>query len=277
MARTIIEIQQEIIDAKNASASLDNLNSTSAVAVWRIWTFIVATAIWTLEKLYDAHLALVRDTLAKDKSHTLRWYQNKALLFQYGSALPDGDDVYDNTGLTDTQISDQQIIKYAAAVESNGIVTAKAAKEGNGELEPLELAEYNAFNSYMLELKDAGVKLQCISFDGDKLKLTMAIEYDPQVIDANGARVDGSDPTPVKNAIENYLRNLPFNGLFRIDKLVDALQVVDGVIIPTVLIAQAAKNDVNDFVFVNIQYQPYSGFLRIWDDADLEINYIPTN
>jgi hypothetical protein len=273
MARTIAEIQQQIITAKSSYNSLNLLNSPSRVAEWYTWTFIMATCLWTLEKLFDVHVTLVRDTLAKDKSHTLRWYQNKALFFQYGSALPDGDDVYNNSLLTATQIEEQQIIKQSAAVEDNGIVTVKVAKEVSGELEPLVLAEYNAFNSYMQELKDAGVTLQCISFAGDKLKLKLDILYDAQVLDVNGARLDGSNGTPVKNAIKTYLRNLPFNGVFRIDKLVDALQAVEGVIIPTVITAQAAKNDVNDYVFVNIQYQPYSGFLRIWNDVDLEVTY----
>jgi hypothetical protein len=276
MARTIKEIQDEIIAVKNSNANLVNLTSPSQTAMWLAWTYVVAVAFWTLEKLFDAHVALVREILATDKSHTLRWYQNKALLFQYGSALPDGKDVYDNTLLTEAQIVAQKIIKQAAAVEDNGIVTVKAAKEAAGELVPLGVAEYNAWFSYMQELKDAGVNLQAISFAGDKLKLTLDIEYDPQVLNAAGARVDGADATPVKNAINTYLRNLPFNGIFRIDKLVDALQAVEGVVIPTVLQAQAAKNDVLFFINVNIKYQPYSGYLRLWNDLDLVINYRPT-
>lgn len=276
MARTIKQIQDEIISVKNGTAALSGLTSPSQTAIWLAWTYVVAVCIWTLEKLYDLHILSVKNTLATDKSHTLRWYQNKALNFQYGSALPDGDDVYDNTLLTAAQIAAQKIIAQAAAAEDNGIVTVKAAKEISGELEPLVVAEYNAFASYMQELKDAGVNLQVISFSGDKLKVTLQIEYDPQVINGDGARVDGSDAAPVKNAIKNYLRNLPFNGIFRVDKMIDALQAVEGVIIPTALQVQAAKYDVLNFSNIQVKYQPYSGYLRIYNDADLTVTYIPT-
>jgi hypothetical protein len=274
MARTITEIENEIIGVKNADPTLAGLSSSSRTAIWRVWVHIVAYAIWTLEKLFDVHLSNVRTALAEDKSHTLRWYRKMALLFQYGSALPDGSDRYNNAALTASQVENQQIIKHAAAVEdSSNLVTIKVAKESAGELVPLSIAEYNAFSSYINEIKDAGVLLQPISFAGDKLKVKLLIEIDPQVLSLTGERLDGTNATPIKSAINEYLRSLPFNGLFRVDAMIDMLQQVEGVVIPTAQLVQAAKNDVNNFSFINVKYQPYSGYLRIFDDADLEVTY----
>ena len=64
MARNLNDIQQSILDKKtetttlstlevlttNEKNSLSGLTSTSKVAIWRLWVYIVAFAIWTLEK-----------------------------------------------------------------------------------------------------------------------------------------------------------------------------------------------------------------------------------
>lgn len=55
MARTVEQIQNEILKAKETEASLNGLNSTSKVAIWRLWVYITAFVIWTLEKIFDEY------------------------------------------------------------------------------------------------------------------------------------------------------------------------------------------------------------------------------
>ena len=98
MARTITEIQEEIIAAVQADAVLSGATSDSATAIWRLWTRVVATAVWALEVIYDAFRIDLLEQVAALRPHTLRWYQERANAFQYGSDLPDGLDEYDNSG-----------------------------------------------------------------------------------------------------------------------------------------------------------------------------------
>src|SRR5690606_12624815 len=96
MARTISEIQQSIIAAKEADANLATLNSTSKTAMWRLYTYIVAVCAWTVETLFDTLKAEVTDILDRLKPHTARWYAEKSLAYQHGFNLLPDSDKFDN-------------------------------------------------------------------------------------------------------------------------------------------------------------------------------------
>lgn len=274
MARTIKEIQAEIIAAKEADATLAGLDSTSATAIWRLWTYIVAVAIFTLETIFDAHKAEVNDLIANSKPHTLRWYRQKAMDFQYGSNLVYGEDYYDNSALTEDEIIDQRIVSEAAATELDSFLRVKVMREVSGELEPVTNDQYQAIDFYFSEIKDAGVKLELISQNADKLILEMDVYYNPLVLNSNGNRIDGTSSAPVQDAIKKYLRNLLFNGEFVLASLVDYVQAVDGVDIPHVVKCQCAKFDNPSFTEVTVRYNPFAGVLRLYNPGDLTINFI---
>jgi hypothetical protein len=273
MARTIDEIQQSIITEVQADTTLAPVaTSTSKTALWRLWTRIVAVAAWTVEVLFDTLKAEVNELLAVLKPHTLKWYATKAKAFQYGYSLPADTDVYDNTGLTETQISDSQIVKYVAVVEQTKNLRLKVAKLAT-DLAPLTAPELTAFREYMARVKDAGVKLIIDSNVADKLKLNIEIYYDPLILNDAGQRIDGSDLQPVQNAINKYLQNLPFNGVFVLAYLVDELQKVDGVVVPNITQALATYG-LLPFTSINVKYQPDSGYLRFENSGDLVLTWI---
>jgi hypothetical protein len=262
MARTITQIQQQIIDAKNADPVLTAyVWSDSKVAIWRLWTYVVAVCIWTLEKLFDYHKAEVSNIIQTQKPHTLLWYVHKAKLFQYGYSLPDDSDNY-ATVSTDPSVT---IVKYAAAVELSNLVRIKVAKESAGILAGLSGGELTAFSAYMKRIKDAGVRLQLTSADPDNLQLALRIFYDPLVLTDSGARIDGTSATPVFDAVNAFLADLPFNGVFVLNHLIGALQAVDGVKIGNVVSAEA-NYAATPFVPINIKYTPDAGYMLL-DEA----------
>ena len=275
MARTIAQIRDLILEAKANEPLLDGLDSTSVTAIWRLWIYIVASSIWALENLFDIHKTEVAEELAKLKPHTLKWYVGKSKLFQFGSGLASESDEYDNTSLTDAEIEVQQVVKYAAAVEVNRDLHIKLATEVDNQLEPLTQDQYNAFVSYINTVKDAGVFIQAINNAHDKIKLTVDIYYDPTILNATGGRLDGANSTPVNDAINDFLKSLPFNGVFVKAHLTDAMQRVEGVYVPQIRSISATKNDSESFTEIDISYQPFSGYLKFVEDADLLINYIP--
>jgi hypothetical protein len=117
--------------------------------------------------------------------------------------------------------------------------------------------------------------MSIVNFQPDKLRLTIDVYYNPQTLNAQGERIDGTSATPVQDAIKSYLKNMPFDGVFLKSGLVDTLQKVPGVIVPEVRAAQATKYDVNIWTSIDINYSPFSGFLRIYDPSDLVLNFVP--
>ncbi|MBL0144942.1 MAG: nucleotidyltransferase [Chitinophagaceae bacterium] len=272
MARTITDIQQSIIDNINSNATLSTqLTSTSATALWRLWAYIIAVSIWALENLFDFFKSDVDETIAAMKPHSLRWYAEKAKLFQYGYSLPADTDVYDNTAIDPALIEASKIVDYAAVVEQQRGLRIKVAQDNGTDLEALITAELNAFKAYMERIKDAGVKLTITSGDADLLKLSLTIKYDALVLLPTGGRIDGTSAAPVKDAIKTYLKNLPFNGILSTMKLIDAIQAVEGVKDLSVNNIQA-KYGALPFSAINITYTPDAGYLRA-EDADLTIIY----
>lgn len=274
MARTKSEIRQEIIDSKNSNAVLSNLTSTSATAIWLMWVEIVVIAIWSFELLFDAHKADITQQIESDKSHRLNWYRKKALDFQYGADLVDGEDYFDNAGIDQDTINAQKIIAEAAAVESPAKVLIKVVKEDAGELVPLDSSEYDAIKYYFSRIKDAGIKLEIISQNPDKIKVDLDIYYNPLILDSEGKRIDGLDSKPVQTAIINYLRDLEFDGEFIAEKMIDYIQAVEGVEKLHLNTCLAAKYDNPSFTSVGVSYNPYAGVLQFYDENDIDLKFI---
>ncbi len=281
MARTIDKIQEQIITEKDRSQGLESLNSTSKTAIWRVWTYITAVAIWTLENLFDLHKKEVDRLLLTKKPHNLLWYKTKAEAFQFGSELKPGSDCYDNTGVDHVKVAKSRIVKHVAVVENKktGWVRIKAAKEVNGELQKLSNEnpdELGALNRYMQHIKDAGVKLIVQSLPPDRLKMHIDIYYDAMVLDENGGRLDGGSVKPVNDTIDAYLRSLPFNGAFVLATLTDQLQETPGVVIPQIRHV-AVSYGTRKEVCIPVRYVPDGGYLRIYEADDLKITYYPSN
>ena len=271
MARTIAEIHQSILVEKSFHQELDSLNSPSKVAIYNLWAYVTAVVMWTLENLFDLHKAEVDNIIATKKPHQLRWYREMALGFQFGQALIPDTGEYDNSGLSVQEVEQRRIIKQAAVTEVDGRLRIKVTKEVGGEFVPLDDAEYAAFKEYSGLRKDAGVRITVDSLPADLLKLELDIWYDPLVLRSDGSRIDGADQQPVKAAIKNYLKNLPFNGEFANSRLVDVLQQVDGVRYPVIRTSQD-KYGLLPYTQIDEKYIPDAGFLRI-DELELKINY----
>jgi hypothetical protein len=225
-----------------------------------------------LEWVFEQFQTEIQNIIATQKPHTLRWYRNQALLFQFGDALLDDVLLYDNAGQTDESIANKRIVKQSAATEVGGLVVLRVAKEVGGVLAPLTPLELIAFKAYVAELKDAGIQLEVFSYAADKLKVVLDVYYDPSVLSAAGERLDGLDSTPIQKAIALYLRNLEFNGVFVRTKMVDAVQTVTGVFAIEPTSINVARFDSMNYESVNVIHAPFSGYYVL---ENLTVNYIP--
>jgi hypothetical protein len=277
MARSITAIQNEII---NELAVNGITVSASLTSRRRIWTWVVAFAILTLEKLFDFLRIEINEQIAAQKVATLPWYAEMMLQFQYGYTLVPFTDYYDNTGLTPLQIANSKVIKYAAATEQEftngrfGVRIKVAGENGAGERVKLSDAERDAAREYFKRIRFAGVYGEVTTDDADSLKLSLKVYYNPLVLNNTGARLDGTTATPLQDAIAEHLENLPFNGRFNLTELVDAMQAVDGVSDPRIISAQTAFA-LNPHTEVIDERIPDAGYLKIYNNTDLTIQWIP--
>lgn len=282
MARSIEQIKTSIAEAFMQDTNLAikygfevgaDFNQTfSKVSIENLMLYIVAASIWTLEKLFDTHTAEITDYIATMKPHSLRWYVEKAKAFLYGVPLIDGTDQHNTTGMTDEQINQAKIVTFAACTEANATLYLKVAKAGPA---PLTADEKAAFVAYMHEIKDAGVRIDVISENGDYLKLQMVIYYNPLLINADGeSKATGSKV--VEDAIKNYIENIPFNGEFRKNELEDAIQAADGVVMVEFERAEHSETGADGTFEEVIPYcKPTSGYFK-FENADLSgITYQP--
>lgn len=89
--------------------------------------------MWTLEVLFDKHKEEVEERIEQLETHTLRWYVNKAKAFMYGYKLVDNADYYDTSNMSETDIENARLVKYAVATEDNTVVYLKVAgRDENG-------------------------------------------------------------------------------------------------------------------------------------------------
>ena len=247
----------------------------SAVSLENIIFSDVATAMWVMQQLFDRFKIDISAILDSQLSGTANWYAYKAMLFQFGMELVPETDYYDNAGLTNEQIAVMRVVKYAAAVESRdkSILFLKIATDIAEKRQPLPVQQLTAFNKYLNAFQYAGVRVVVINDPADEMKLQIDIYYDPLVLDEMGSRLDGTNNTPVQDAIRNYLANLPFNGTYTNQALVDTLQVIEGVRIAEIKSAASRYGAYTEFTEINAREIAHAGHYQI-SDANMILKFI---
>lgn len=273
MARSVETIYADLIAKKEADSRLDTLTTSSKTSIWGLFLYIIAYGAWLLETMFDTHKSEVTEILTELKPHTARWYRNKALAFQRGFALIADTDVYDNSAAEDDVIENSKIIKYAAvteAVTESRLIIKIATENETGILSPIDPADKISFDAYIDRVRDAGVRITTINYPPDVLRLEIDIYYDPLILNADGMKIKegiGSGTFPVQLALQEFMKELPFNGELSVNALVDKLQKTEGVIEPHLKLAASKwlASDGTEGIFENIAVTkiPVSGYFKI--------------
>jgi len=277
--RTIAQIYQEIVAYKDSQSVLQSLapsadteqqllaslNSTSKVAIWRLWAYITAVAIWTHETLWELFLSEVKAAADAAVTGTAPWYQAQAFAYQHGDSL-----VYDAaTGRYKyaTVNAASQVIKRCAVVEQqSGILAIKVAKlNGSGLPIALSAPEQTGFVSYLKKVRFAGTRFTLFSGDGDIITIPATVYYEAII------------PLPtlkanIEAAIQAYIGGLPFNGELLLSRLVDAIQVVEGVtdVVLSAVKTKAAPADA--YASIVRAHVPVYGYYKIDTSTGFTLN-----
>jgi len=243
----------------------DLLTDESAVAEYNAWVNTFAISQQLTEVNQDACIAEVNAALAAQTVHSIAWYVSKAMAFQFGDALVQDEDYYDPIApVGDSSL----VINAAAAVKVGDVLRIKVATAVAGVLGASSDPVMTALTAYMEQVKDAGVDLEMTTGAADNLQLAMTVYYDPLQLNADGQRLDGTENTPVQDAINAYLEafNNSFingqNGVLVYNALVAALRAVPGVIDVDITTAQANFGAV-PYVSIIPQYVPDAGYLAL--------------
>ena len=286
MNKTLQEIIDEMLLKKSVIPALVELTSTSKVSIWRLILEMVAFVIFNFQEAVKLHMDEINQKIAEQKVPSLRWYRNEALKFQYGfDLLPESDQfspTYEITPgnivtATPEQIENSKVIKYVAVdrIENTSKISMKIATEVGGEIVPITDVVAFAFKTYVEEYNAAGENIVIVNYLADILKIDFNIVYDPLVLLANGTSIL-SATEPVKLAIKEFLKNLPFNGELSVQKLEAAVLAVEGVEDLQNLQVQTKWIEpgvgYGQFQPVQIKTIPKSGYFKIEDYTG--INYI---
>lgn len=266
-------------DVRNKYGLKDGLtfeDQFSTVSIENILFFIVATCMWVNQQLFSQHKIDIQQLLNEQKAHTSNWYAHMAKQFQFGQDLVAETDRYDNTGLTSEEVEKRRVVKYSAAVESldKTILYLKIATDSNGVRQPLPNNQLTAFKAYINTIQDVGVRIQVINDQADDMRLIIDIYYDSLILDQDGKQLDGENDSPVQSAIRNYLNNLPFNGTYTNQGLIDVLQNLNGVEVAELKSAASRYGYYTEYTEIDAREIPHAGYYKI-SDSNLILNFIP--
>lgn len=168
-----------------------------------------------------------------------------ALRFQFGFDLMADKDYFDNGTATEDQIEASKIIKYAAVNEADDSsrVILKIAGETDGVLSDFDdPSQVESIQAYINEIRVAGVQVTIINYKADQLYINLQIKRDAALLDENGmSKLDAN--YPVNEALQEFMKELDFNGELRLSALVDKIQLVPGVKDATLISAESSWID----------------------------------
>lgn len=266
------ELRQEIYDDIAADPNLSGLTApvattTSFTGKWLEWLDIFAFLSWLQLFHWVRYKLILEDRALSAIPHTARWYRDLALRFQFGDSLvvfPNGSIGYDPI------IPANQIVDFASVKETPNGLVIKVAKDVAGILAPLSTIEKSSLEGYFNAVQDAGVNLSVISDEADVLRYTANIYYDP---------ISTTFQTDVIAAIENFLKNLPFDGILRLVSLEDAIQGISGFVDLERIeaVASPAYTTSASYTVITVNYEAISGYINIDSNFPLSttLNFIP--
>jgi hypothetical protein len=220
MARTIEQIQAGIIADIQATPELAEASSTSRRAIWRLLTFVQASAILLLEQIIDVFTTENDLKISKAIPATASWINAKVLEFQYSATNPQIVQLVNFAPAYPVTDASLRLISRCSVVTTiSNKVIIKVAK--NQPPTALTSTELSSLQSYVNNIGIVGVSYNCQSLPSDKLMIDAEIYYDGQYSTVISATV--------VDAINVFLSKLSFNGVLKVSDIELAIRNVVGV------------------------------------------------
>jgi len=222
----------------------------------------VAVASWVIENIAELRVTEISSIINGQRPHNIRWYEDQALVWQYGHDLEWINDDHWGYAIEDPAA---KIVKAVSATESEetGTIVIKVAKQVNGYLEPLSDPEVEHLGQYWKRNKDAGVQVAIVTAEADVLKFEATVVRNRLILAQDGTLLRDSAVNPLLNALAEYLDNVPFNQVIRITDIEAAAKGAEGIIDFVIISLHIRPGDTLDWALVDREVIPSSGFARI--------------
>lgn len=263
MARTINEIQQGMTDALSAErADL----SPSATAEWRLWTWVVATAIHLFEVILDRFRTEMDEVADKITPGTVRWYVEQCYRFQNGHELLFDDRTAQLYYAVDDPAA--RIIDVVAVTETKEKLSIKVAKrDAQNRIVPLSSDELHNFTGYIDAIKFAGIETTTVSTNADQVRYELEVFYDPDV-----------PVTTVRDrvlaALDAFRSDRDFNSTLYRQKFIAAAMTPDGVVTVDLKSMERKSAGMEEFAPVGVADELDAGYFDYTDDCSLTFTSI---
>lgn len=275
MARSIAEIKKSMTDMFMSDATLRDIyglgdtqdfdSAFSRVSLESIFFYIVASAIYVLETMFDRFTEEVESKISTAVLATIPWYHQVCLEYQHGDSM-----VFDEqTQQFRYSVDDasKRIIKFAACRDiGGGVYVLVAGSDDDGSPMALSNDVLSAFEAYLRNRKPAGVLLEVHSYNPDDMKLEMKVQYDPMILSSDGSLISDPSSRPIEDAVNGYLSSIVYGGVFNKTRLVDAVQSATGV--KDVVLTGASARPSGTVLFTDItgnNYQSFGGAFKAYE------------
>lgn len=268
MARSVQQIFNEILAEKATLTSLNGLttpagvnqaqlllgqlSSGSRVALWRLWTWVIAFSIYTMELFWDTTKSELTSLADEAFIGSAKWLAQKVKDAQLGD-IPI---VSDDFKVTYNTVDDsKRFITKVSIGRENGVVIVKTAAGSPDALRALSDAELSYGSAWLNAIQFVAPKAVMVRRAADKLKVDLKIYF-------SGLYAEADVKAGIESAIRTYLATTDFDGLISVQKLTDAIQAVPGVNDVEVDSYQARPASSTAFTnFTNQRgYSPFAGY-----------------
>lgn len=258
MARTIKDIQSAInADLQAKHPTLSN----SAVAQWRLLTWVFATAIYTFEVILDAFRSEIDNVADKITPGTVRWYVEQCKRFQNGHELKFNDQTAQLYYEKDDAAA--RIVSVVAVTEGKERLSIKVAKvDAQNKIVPLTADELYNFTGYVDSIKFAGIETLTVSTTADSLRYNVNVLFDPAVpvttIKAN-----------ILTSLDRFRSEIGFNSMLYRQRFVDAIMGVKGVVTVDLISLDRKGTSMADFTPCGVVEELESGYFDYTSDSTI--------
>lgn len=238
---------------KAQEPALAGLTSVSQTAIWRAYVFIFSACIHYHEQLWDYFKQDLEAIALKAVPGTDAWLYARVKEFQYSAESPQVVQMVDGYPIYVPVNESLRIISRASVKQQiDRRVIIKVAKAGGA----LSAEELSALKGYIAKIRFAGTKINILSFSSDKIKVVAEIFY-------LGEYVESTVKANVIAAINQYFASLPFDGVMYNQRLVNAIQAVEGVddVVLGGVYARRDSEAVGQYIEVERFYETYAGYV----------------
>lgn len=216
---------------------------------WVLWLYNQAVGGYLMELTLKTGVDDIQLKLDEQRLYSIGWWVKTILAYQFGDNLT----IPSNNGVPyyDVINTSKQIIGSVAVTTLPSRIRFRVRKKDNTVLSS---DERNGLLAYIFEI-GPGFGTELVSYESDKFKIVGNIIYSGHY-SLNVIR------TKVESAINNYLNNLGSDGLFLRNKLIDAIQNVEGVIDPRITTIEVL-NPLSITENISFEYLTASGWGEI--------------